>query len=175
MSNTIGNVIADSLSLGLGYADRLLTDVSAETFAHLARPGENIIESNHGAFIYGHLTLYAPRIIGELGGDTSAFPITEGDNALFSKDANCQHDSDGSIYPPMHEITDRFKTYYLAAMQQLRESNDETFSKPNPAGGRLTELFPTLGSVHAFYAGGHLMLHMGQMSAWRRMSGLGPA
>jgi len=26
-----------------------------------------------------------------------------------------------------------------------------------------------------FYLGGHVMLHIGQMSAWRRMMGLGPA
>jgi hypothetical protein len=39
----------------------------------------------------------------------------------------------------------------------------------------MTERFPTLGSVHAFYCGGHIMMHLGQMSAWRRMMGLGSA
>ena len=46
---------------------------------------------------------------------------------------------------------------------------------PNPSGGRMTELFPTLGSMHAFYTGGHIMMHLGQISAWRRMQGLGAA
>ena len=37
------------------------------------------------------------------------------------------------------------------------------------------ELFPTLGSIHGFYAGGHMMMHLGQMSAWRRIEGMKPA
>jgi hypothetical protein len=39
----------------------------------------------------------------------------------------------------------------------------------------MRELFPTIGSVQAFYCGGHMMMHLGQMSAWRRMEGLGTA
>jgi hypothetical protein len=29
--------------------------------------------------------------------------------------------------------------------------------------------------VQTFYCGGHMMMHLGQMSAWRRMEGLGSA
>jgi hypothetical protein len=39
----------------------------------------------------------------------------------------------------------------------------------------MTELFPTIGSMQAFYVGGHMTFHLGQVSAWRRMQGLGPA
>jgi hypothetical protein len=39
----------------------------------------------------------------------------------------------------------------------------------------MKQLFPTLGSVQTFYCGGHMMMHLGQMSAWRRMEGLGSA
>jgi hypothetical protein len=42
-------------------------------------------------------------------------------------------------------------------------------------GGRMTELFPTLGSLYNFYVGGHMMMHLGQISTWRRMMGLGAA
>jgi hypothetical protein len=29
--------------------------------------------------------------------------------------------------------------------------------------------------VQTFYCGGHMMMHLGQLSAWRRMLGLGAA
>jgi len=45
----------------------------------------------------------------------------------------------------------------------------------NPLGGRMTDLFPTLGSLQSFYCGGHIMMHLGQVSAWRRMMDLGAA
>ena len=32
-----------------------------------------------------------------------------------------------------------------------------------------------MSQVQAFYCGGHMMMHLGQMSAWRRMEGLGAA
>jgi hypothetical protein len=36
-------------------------------------------------------------------------------------------------------------------------------------------LFPTVGAMLAFYMDGHVLMHMGQVSAWRRMQGMPPA
>jgi hypothetical protein len=57
----------------------------------------------------------------------------------------------------------------------LRSTPEDVFQQSNPAEGRMKELFPTIGSVQAFYCGGHMMMHLGQASAWRRMEGLGAA
>jgi hypothetical protein len=173
MSRSLGNVIGDSLQLSLGYAERLLKDVTADQFGRLAAVGEQRIESNHGAFIYGHLSLYAPRILEQLGQSTLQIP--EGFDEVFSKDASCQDDPEGTIYPAMDQVTQFFFDGYNAALEALRAADDAVLQQPNPAGGRMTELFPTMGSMQNFYVGGHMMLHMGQMSAWRRMLGLGPA
>ena len=35
--------------------------------------------------------------------------------------------------------------------------------------------FPTKGAALGFYVGGHFMMHMGQLSAWRRAMGMGAA
>ena len=75
----------------------------------------------------------------------------------------------------MDQITSFYFEGYKAAKDALIATSDDVFQQPNPTGGRLTELFPTLGSMHSFYVGGHVMIHMGQMSAWRRMQGLGSA
>lgn len=175
MSRSIGNSIADSLALCLGYAQRMLTDVTPEIFARYAAPGGQVIESNHAAFLYGHLSLYACRVVEQLGGDASTVTPSEDYVRLFSKDAKCVDDPDGSTYPPMDEITAAFFKNYEAALAALRAAPDEAFQAENPSGGRMTELFPTIGSMHGFYCGGHIMMHLGQISAWRRMHGLGPA
>ena len=165
MSRSLGNVIADSLDLGLSYAERLLVGVSADQFARFARPGGQAIESNHAAFVFGHLSLYGPRIVAQLesGDGTASLPSEWPD--MFSMDASCQDDPTGSIYPPMPRITEQFFSGYRAAGASLRAAGDDRLQQANPVGGRLSELFPTMGSMHTFYCGGHLMMHLGQLSA----------
>jgi hypothetical protein len=173
MSQFVGNVIADSLARCLGYAESLLKDVKSEQFSRLAVVNGRTIESNHPAFAYGHLSLYGPRILRQFG---QAGPeVPEGYEALFSQHAKCVDDPDGMIYPPMAEITAAYFDGYRSALSLLRWLPDEALQAANPMGGRMTELFPTLGSLHAFYCGGHMMLHLGQVSAWRRMMDLGAA
>ena len=175
MSRSLGNVIADSLELGLGYGERLLAGVPADRFGRLANTGRSPIQSNHPAFIYGHLSLYGPAIVTHLGGDCASQGTLDRFESVFSKDATCQDDPDGKIYPEMGEVTTFFFDGYRTAAEMLRAADDQVLQQPNLTGGRMTELFPTVGSMLAFYAGGHLMMHLGQMSAWRRMAGLGPA
>ena len=175
MSRSLGNTIGDSLGLGLGYAERLLAGVTPDKFARLASTGRSPIRSNHPAFIYGHLSLYAPQIVAHLDGDVSNLQVPDGFEEVFSMKATCQDDPDGKIYPAMAEVTDFFFNGYRKAAEALRGADDDAMQQPNPSTGRMGEMFPTIGSMLAFYAGGHLMLHLGQMSAWRRMVGLGPA
>ena len=170
----IGPMIAASARLGLGYAERLLSDVTADQFARFARIGDTIIESNHPAFVYGHLSLYSSRIIEQLGADASAYEPSEAFIAVFSKDAKCVDDPNGSIYPSMEEITERLFSGYQAAVTALEQADDALFEQANP-NEAMRGKFATIGAMHGFYVGGHFMLHMGQMSAWRRAVGLGAA
>ena len=172
--NTIGPMIAASAKLGLNYADRLLNGIPAETFSSFARCAGSTIESNHPAFIFGHLGLYAPRIVSELGGDDSEIRPSDKLITLFSKDAKCLDDPSCSIYPAMTEIVSHFRIVYEKAIEHLEAADDSLFTTQNP-NQAMQKLFPTLGSMHAFYVGGHLMMHMGQLSAWRRANGLGAA
>ena len=165
--------INDTLQLSLGYAKRLLTDVTPEQFARFASPGDQQVVSNHAAFIYGHLSLYGPKIPAQLGLEAPAVPAKF--EEVFSHETTCVDDPDGSIYPAMDEVTELFFTSYEAAGKAILATTDETWQQPNPGSGRIVELFPTLGSMQNFYVGGHMMMHMGQLSAWRRMLGLKPA
>lgn len=171
MSNHTGNNIADTLRLTLKYAEILLKDVTPETFGRFATADGKAIESNHPAFIYGHLSLYAHRVMAELGKPVDDVP--EGFEENFAKGCVCKDDADGSL-PEMKTITEYFFKSWKGVLEVLRETDDETYLQATTSEG-MKDRFPTLGSVHNFYCGGHNMLHLGQMSAWRRMMGLGSA
>ncbi|MCA9137183.1 MAG: DinB family protein [Planctomycetales bacterium] len=173
-NHLIGNMIAASTRLGISYAERLLTDLDADQFARFATVGGTTIESNHPCFIFGHLSLYAPRVVRELGGDTSGIAPSETFDTLFNKDAKCVDDPDGSIYPSMDEVVAAFRSGHQRAIETLEQAADGLFALENP-NEAMRSKFPTTGAMHAFYLGGHFMVHMGQLSAWRRMMGLGAA
>jgi hypothetical protein len=174
MSRSIGNCIADSLALSVNYARRLLNGVTPENYARFAAPGGQVVEANHPAFTLGHLALYPVRVIEQLGEDATAVTPSPRFLELFAANAKCVDDAQGSIYPAWDEITKTFFDHYAVAEAVLRRTPDEKFQAPSQH-PTMAEKFPTLGSMHAFYCGGHLMMHLGQLSTWRRMQGLGPA
>jgi len=173
MAHSLGNVIGDSLQRSVSYAERLLQGVPSDRFGRFAAIGGNVVESNHPAFIIGHLSLYAPKMLHQIGHPAPGVP--DHFELLFSKDAKCRDDEDGDLYPPMDEVTAFFFEGHRMLSGAVRATPDSVFEQPNPAEGRMRELFPTLGSVQTFYCGGHMMMHLGQLSAWRRMAGLGSA
>lgn len=172
---TIGPMLAASGQLGLMYADRLLAGVTPDMFARFARPGGQVLQSNHPAFIFGHLCMYPARAMQlvKVPPAEHAAPATY--EPLFKAGAECKDDPDGTIYPPMEELTQRFRASYAAAIAAVREADDALLAAENPGEGRMKELFATVGSAIGFYLGGHVQNHLGQMSAWRRAMGLGAA
>ena len=168
----IGSMIADSAKLCLGYAEKLVAGIPADKFARFADIGGQTIESNHPAFVLGHLSIYPSRIVTDLGGDASAVAPSEKYEALFSPSATCLDDPDGKLYPAMEEIKEKFFAAHQAAIEALLAAEDDEFAAENP-NEAMRAKFGTKGSMHAFYLGGHVMIHMGQISAWRRATGLG--
>ena len=167
-------MIVDSANLCIGYARRLLDGIQPADFSKFARVGDTTIQSNHPAFIFGHLSLYPVRIVSELGDDATSIQPSSAFDQLFSPSATCQDDPDGTIYPAMNEITERFFVGYDAAIAALRAAPDDQFTVENP-NEKMRAKFKTKGSMHAFYVSGHMMIHLGQLSAWRRAMGLPPA
>ena len=176
MSNAsnIGPMIAASAQLGIGYAERLLKDISSDQFARFAKIGDTTIQSNHPAFIFGHLSLYACRVIEGVGNDATQYRPSVEFDTVFSKDAQCVDDPDGTIYPTMEAVTKAYFDGYNAVVESLNGAPDEVFREENP-NEAMRGKFATKGAMFGFYVGGHVMLHIGQLSAWRRAMGLGPA
>ena len=173
MQRTTGNIIADSLESAVSYADRLVQEIPHLEAARFARPGGQTVSSNHPCFTFGHLSLYPPKVLSQL--NQASLPIPAGFEKLFDKTATCQDDPNHTIYPSFDEVLAFFSASHKKLIETLRVTPNEAFERPNPAEGPLATRFPTLSSVHAFYCGGHIMSHLGQLSTWRRMQGLPPA
>lgn len=168
----IGEIIAAGAALGPMYAERLLKDVAVGQFARFARPGGVEVKSNHPAFVLGHLALYPRRIMDHLHQPAGPTEYPASYETLFKNGVECQDDPKGTIYPPTTELTERFFASYRAAIEAVKAAPDEVFDEPNPVEGRLRELFPTVGMAINFYLVGHVQVHLGQVSAWRRAMGL---
>ena len=91
MQRTTGNIIADSLESAVSYANRLMQDIPHIEAARFARPGGQIVSSNHPCFIFGHLSLYPPKVLSQL--KQSSLPIPTGFEKTFDKTATCRDDS----------------------------------------------------------------------------------
>lgn len=167
-----GKMIASSGSLALMYAERLLNGVTADKFARFARPGGVVMQSNHPAFVFGHLSTYPARALDFLGRPTPALRPPADWEPLFKNGAECRDDADGKIYPPMASLTKFFFDSSRTGLAALAEADDALLAGPNPTEGRMRELFPMLGSMLIFYFDGHVQSHLGQVSAWRRAIGL---
>ncbi len=170
-----GEVLAAGANPAVLSARRLLNGVTQQNYARLAAPGGHVIHSNHAAFVLGHLALYPAKVLARLGrppGDTACPDSWPG---LFEAGAECRDDPDRKIYPPLEELTARFFAGYEAAAKAVAGADDAVLLSPNPTEGRSRELFPTIGAMISFYLCGHVMNHLGQLSAWRRCIGLPPA
>ncbi len=170
-----GAMIADASTVGLRYAKRLLVGLPADRYARFATPGNHVVESNHPAFILGHLSLYPAKVLTLLGLDAAAVQPPDEYSTLFSKDAKCVDDPDHTIYPTLEELSGVFIHVYEQAIVAIRNASDEQLAAENPVDTPLKQVCPTLGSMLCFYLTGHVTTHLGQLSTWRRMEGLPPA
>lgn len=169
----VASLILSSAKLTSSFADGMLKDVKPSQFARLATQDGKPVQSNHPAWVFGHLSTYPMKITTMLGVTPIVNPPKFDD--LFKNGTPCLDDPQGTIYPSMDAIIKHYTAAYDAAMAAVAAASDAAFAKPNPAEGRMKELFPTIGDVINFLLSGHQMSHLGQVSAWRRFMGLGSA
>ena len=166
-ANSTGSMIASSLALSLRYTDDLVKTIPAERFCEMPTK-----DMNHPAFCVGHLAIYANRVLEMIGRADLKIAMPFGDEH-FKNGAPCVA-QDGR-YPSKDVICDTFTKGWSNVLKALPEVDDAVFARENPAEGRFKEMFPTVGGAVNFLCGGHNMMHLGQISTWRRAAGLGSA
>ncbi len=171
----IASMIVTGANRVMSLAEALLSGVPDEQFARFASPGGQTIEANHPAFVYGHLSIYPARILKAAGADASAVEPSGRFLELFENGVVCRDDPSGTIYPSRAEILDLFTSGHRAAIDCIAGLSDEQLKASHGIEGRMGEMFPTVGHVASFLLGSHTMMHLGQVSTWRRAIGLGSA
>jgi len=171
-------VFAESLAWAAArtraYAERLLKGIEAGSFARRARVGGVTVESNHPAFVFGHLSLYPARVMRICGLDARGVEPPAGFEELFRNGVPCVDDPEGRVYPAMERITRAYFDGTDGVLRAIGGLEDAAFARVNPD-ERYRELFPTVGQAAVFLLNNHAAMHLGQVSVWRRCMGLGPA
>jgi hypothetical protein len=159
--------ITQCLLRAIGYAEKVLADIPDDKFTHAA-----VASANHPAFIVGHLSLYPNRIF-TLIGRKDLIVERPGWPEMFQAGSPCH--ADVSKYPSKDTLVNAMLEGYRKVAEVLPQVSDELLAQDNPMEGRMRELFPKIGIALNFLCNNHLMMHLGQISTWRRAAGLGPA
>ncbi|MEX0775269.1 MAG: DinB family protein [Phycisphaeraceae bacterium] len=147
------------------YARRLIADLPDEKLAF--QPGPNM---NHAAWVIGHLALTADRVTcGFTLGLASKLPAEWGP-LLGGKSTPTD---DRQAYPSkdvLWQAYDDAHARVVVAVQQLAPADLEKATPHEGFGQR----FPTIGIALLHTMIGHEQVHLGQLSAWRRVQGMPP-
>lgn len=174
MSN-IAQVLVSNAKFVKGYADALAKGIDPKVAAR--KPKGNaitgaIIDTNHPTFVYGHLSLYCARFPELLGvAAPEGIRAPEQWEPLFKAGAVCQDDPEGKMYPSWESVLAQYNRGSELLMGVLAHVTDAKLSAETTDPAR-KERFPYVGSLVNFLMLGHPMMHLGQVSAWRRCYGL---
>lgn len=157
-----------------GFAQRVLKDVKPEQFARKPVVGGVTIDTNHPSFVFGHLALYPLKVAMIIGKDSAALAAPPAFTELYKNGAPCLDDPKGGIYPAMETVVTAFFKAYDGVLPMVASVPDELFARETPD-AHYREFLPTIGQAAVFLLNNHMMMHLGQISAWRRCMGLGPA
>lgn len=146
----------------LGYGKLLTGDLVDEQMAHQPAPG-----MNHPAWILGHLAVctdYAARLLGE-----RQLACPKEWHRLCGPGSILQ--ADRTVYPGKAELLDALVRGHERVTEAARRATAELLEAPQP-GPFLQRELPTIGDIVGHLMTTHPSMHLGQLSAWRRMLGL---
>lgn len=171
----MGKAIASNARMVVRLGGLLAEGIDPEQFARCPVIDGQAVKTNHPAFVYGHLAMYPARAMEMIGLDHAAMQPPAGWAELFAAGVECRNDPERTIYPAKHLLVTSLMDWTERVAKALDSVDDSVLAGPNTAGGRLAEMFPNLGGAVNFYVNAHAMMHLGQVSTWRRCMGLGSA
>src|SRR4051794_19585865 len=145
------------------YCGLLVGDVADERMADQPVPGVN-----HPAWVLGHLAYSADGGVALAGGEKSLPAEWTSHYGPGSKVSPARGD-----YPPRDDLLAAAEQGFERLRGVAAAAGADRLAQPN-ANPRMKDALPTAGDVVAFLLTGHLGVHLGQLSAWRRMTGRPP-
>ena len=149
--------------MNLKRAVQIVDDLTEEQMA--AQPSGVV---NHPAWTLGHLAATSDTIAARLG-LPSTFPEAWRDSFRMGGIPS----GNAADYPTKEELVAQLRTQHERVAEAVAAAAAE-FGQPTP-NPRIRERFPTVGDFTAALMTNHEANHIGQLAAWRRAMGLGPA
>jgi len=146
------------------YGEQLVADLSDEQMIAQPRVGGELAV-NHAAWVISHLCAYHPVMTALLEGRTPDDP-KDHRYGMTSKPV-----ADASEYPSADELRRQFAEGHAAVAAAMEKATDATFEAAMPV-ERWAPKFPQVGLALPYLMVRHEALHLGQLSAWRRVQGL---
>jgi hypothetical protein len=148
-------------AVNLRYAQALLADIPDARLAEQPAAG-----MNHPAWVIGHLANTYDFMGSFFDLDAACEPQWK---ALFA--GGTQPVTQRDVYPDKATLLDALQSGHKRVAQAFTEASEETFSAPLTI-DRLKDRFPTVDKMVTFGLTMHEGLHLGQVSAWRRLLGM---
>ena len=156
--------VLHAYGMNLGFAKMLVNDLSTD---QMCQQPHGVI--NHPAWSLGHLAVSEGRLCKLLGVES---PVPEGWEKTF-RTGGTPSAKTGS-YPSRDELVSVLAELHERVGKAVSAADQETLERAHPDEGARS-YFPTVGDMALFLMTSHEMDHLGQIAAWRRAMGLGPA
>lgn len=156
--------------VNLHIAKSLVADLTAD---QMCQQPHGVV--NHPAWSLGHLVFSSVGLLKFLGHDASP-PVGWEEAAFAGTEAGAGGipSSDPSRFPSKDELLSTLASLHDRATTAVKAADAATLATPHPYEAA-RKYFPTLGDHVVFLMTLHEMDHLGQLAAWRRAMGLGPA
>lgn len=148
----------------LDTARKLIADVECPSCAKLPHAG-----AKHPAWVLGHLAI-AAGMGAELLGKTS--PVPKGWEAWCG--IGTEPGAERAAYPKKAELIGTLERGHEALVAAVRGASDHELDAVLPI-PEYRSFFPTTRDAVFYLMSAHENYHLGQLSAWRRAAGMGPA
>lgn len=148
----------------LDYGQRLVADLTDDQMILQPAP-DGEAPANHPAWVLSHLNVYMPLLSSAIEGKTFDDP-KDHPFGMQSKPL-----ADASVYDSKEKLIGDYVAYHNRVIQQLESADAGVLETPVQL-ARWQAIMPTVGVCLPYLLCNHENLHLGQISAWRRIQGL---
>lgn len=146
------------------YGQKLVSDLSEDQMT-LQPASDANAPANHPAWVLSHLNVYIPIVCSIIKGETFDDP-KEHQFGMLSKP-----ESDGSIYDSKEALIGAFTAGHDEVVELLGNADDSIFAQEIQL-PRWQSVMPLAGIALPYLMCNHENIHLGQISAWRRIQGM---